>query len=172
MNKRLFRLLYSDVLNLHEDRILAKWSKPLAALSPFSPAGTSTNGKLLDKKRGFIRAFDGEENKFSKVCREYFMSRPQVAGRGCSVRFEVANLLEVLHQEARRANSGNPTSRFQIWKKVFPKEGRLRECNWESARYVDISDNIGMLKRDIEWPLRKAKKGSSSGYGQELPSPR
>ncbi|KAL7568999.1 hypothetical protein ACA910_021290 [Epithemia clementina (nom. ined.)] len=100
------------------------------------------------------------------VLKEHFMTRIESGHIPKSVRTEVAEVLLALDRKAQR-ESGNPSSRFRIWK-VQPPKARLNERNWPSLMYKDITSNVGMLKKYLEWPLRKAREDALIAFFESL----
>ena len=105
---------------------------------------------------------EGHNEMFRKVARKHF--RRKIAARTItaeigsesSVRGEVEDVMELANSVAKET-SGVEGSRFRIWKPIYGKpKKRLNESNWKESSFKDITENLGSLKRNLEWPLRKA----------------
>ena len=102
----------------------------------------------------------GHNEVFREVARTHFrqrMTQPSgtyVSGQ-CKVRAEVTDVIELANRKAEEA-TGVPGSRFRIWKPNLPPKKRLNESNWEESSFKDITENVGSLKKNLEWPLRRA----------------
>ena len=102
----------------------------------------------------------GHNEMFRKVARDHFrrkitaLSGTHGSGQ-CKVRAEVSDVIELANTVAE-ATSGVEGSRFRIWKPNLEPKKRLNESNWEESSFKDITENIGSLKKNLEWPLRRA----------------
>ncbi|KAL7556350.1 hypothetical protein ACA910_006278 [Epithemia clementina (nom. ined.)] len=102
----------------------------------------------------------GHNEMFRQIARDHFRRKITAPtgtyGAGqCKVRAEVSDVIQLATARAEQA-SGTKGSRFRIWKPNLEPKKRLNESNWEESCFRDITENVGSLKKNLEWPLRRA----------------
>ena len=86
------------------------------------------------------------------LAQAYFVKKGAAYLQGkCMVRQEVAAILRLAHTHAQQV-TGNPRARFCVWKANV----RFKESTWAETLFEDITDNLGLLKKHLEAPLRGA----------------